>query len=193
MTLALLVAILTALLLLFSMIPYSVSIESHGGVTRVRWAIAGLRLPARGSSPNPKGSSVRSPKTPRPKRRGKRSLPLRKLRALLFSRDFVPSLIRLARRVLRQLRPRRLRVRSRFGLGDPFDTARIWGILSPLLLSLSSLEAEEIWLEPDFSERSFRLDLSTEVRVIPLILMVLVFSYFLTPAPWRAVIRFARA
>jgi hypothetical protein len=186
---------LAVTLLILLMIPYSACVEHKAGATTVALSIAGLRLPKSRISPGATGG--RSPKpgpnlrpSPREVRRGP---PMRKVQALLFSKGFLPSIARLARRLARVLAPRHLRVYLRFGLDDPFDTGRLWGALAPLFLSLSTIGADELRFEPDFLERSFRLDLSAEVRVVPGVLILLVLGYFLTRAPWRAMRRFAQA
>ena len=117
----------------------------------------------------------------------------RKLRALLCSPDFVKSLARLGRRLILHLRPRRLRLRLRLGLGNPADTGRVWGALCPLVLCLSRLDAEELRVEPDFLRRVFDLEARAVVRVVPGVVLALVAGYLLTPAPWRAFVRYVRA
>jgi hypothetical protein len=95
--------------------------------------------------------------------------------------------------LLTQLRPRQLQLCLRLGLGDPADTGRALGALSPLLLALVQIDAAEVRFEPDFLRRVFELRASTVIRVVPGVLLGLVFGYLLTPPPWRALVRYARA
>jgi hypothetical protein len=147
----------------------------------------------RARSPNP---SRRKPKVTAPSKKprsARRAPSWRRLRALFKSPDFLPSLGRFAARVVRHGRPRGLRLHLRIGLGDPADTGRLWGALAPLLLALSELEFEELRVEPDFLRRSFELDAHAVLRVVPAVLLAFLVGYWFTPAPWRALLRFARA
>jgi len=94
--------------------------------------------------------------------------------------------------LLRQLKPRRLRLELRAGLGDPADTGRLWGMLVPLLLLLTSEHADSVRIEPDFSKRCFELDGHATVRVVPGFLLLVLLSYFFTRAPWRALTQYLR-
>jgi hypothetical protein len=117
----------------------------------------------------------------------------RRQRALLFSRDFLPSLGRLARRLLRQLKPRNVRLRLEAGLGDPADTGRLWALLAPFFALLWALDAASIELEPAFSRRCLKLDCRATIRVVPGLLLAVLLGYGFTPPPWRALTQYLRA
>lgn len=186
MTLALVAAVVVSALLFA---PFSVEFTLERGARR-RWDAtprwAGLGLPRSSRARPAARARVRS------RRRGAAGS-FRKLRALVASPDFLASLARLGRRVLRELRPRHLQLRLKLGLGDPADTGRAWGALTPLWLALTRVEADELRLEPDFLRRSFDLEARGVVRVVPGVLVALVVGYLLTPPPWRALCRYVRA
>jgi hypothetical protein len=180
-------------LVLLLCVPLSVEFSLETGwqlQVRPRWGT--FRMPTSSRRGSQDERARERPKTrPRGKRRASPSF--RKLRVLIRSPDFLASLARLGRRLLGHLRPRELRLRLKLGLGDPADTGRAWGALAPLFLALSRLEAEEIRIEPDFLRRSFDLEARAVVRVVPGVLLLLLVGYLLTTAPWRALLRYARA
>jgi hypothetical protein len=173
-------------------VPFSLQVSLGKGwrfEASPRWGP--FRLLSDAPSPPPRAVVRKPPKRDQP--RGRRSRGFRKLRALLLSPDFLPSLGRLGRRLVAHARPRHLRLRLKLGLGDPADTGRVWGALTPLFLSLLRLEADELRFEPDFIHRSFDVEGRAVVRVVPGVVLSLLVGYLLTPAPWRALVRYARA
>ncbi|HEY3496057.1 MAG TPA: DUF2953 domain-containing protein [Polyangiaceae bacterium] len=184
-TLAVLAVLLAPLCL-----PFWVELSLEEGwrfQTRVHWPARSAPAFAPGAATNKPG-----PKPRRGRKAGSRPAP-RKIRALLRSPDFLSSLVRLARRLVVHLRPRQLRLRLRFGLGDPADTGRACGALAPLFLVLSRLDVDELRFQPDFAHRAFDLQGRAIIRVVPGVLLALIAGYFLTRAPWRALASFARA
>ena len=63
----------------------------------------------------------------------------------------------------------------------------------PLFALLYASNAELIQLEPDFARQSLRLDGHATIRVVPGLLLLLLFGYCLTPPPWRALSQYLRA
>jgi len=184
------VLVLLAVVVAVLLVPVSVDLSIHREDRLVvsaapRWGPFGPAISAEGSPRVARAAPSRS-------RRPPHATNARQLRALLFSPDFLPSLLRLARRLLRQLKPQRLQLRLKAGLGDPADTGRLWGALVPLALLLTSVGAESIWVEPDFSRRCFELDGHATVRVIPGVLLLVLLGYLFTPAPWRALTQYLR-
>lgn len=154
-----------------------------------RWG--GFGIPSPGKPPSHK--TRRAPRTGRTARARPAPNQLRRLRALLFSRDFLSSLARLFRRLLRQVQPRGVTLRLRAGLGDPADTGRLWGKLMPLFALLWALDAESITLEPDFSRPCLTFDGHATIRVVPGLLLAVLLGYCFTPPPWRALSQYLRA
>lgn len=154
-----------------------------------RWGA--LRIPSSGKAASQDARAA--PRTARAARGRRPRKQRRKLRALLFSRDFLPSLVRLFRRLLRQLRPRSVRLELRAGLDNPADTGWLWGKLMPLVALLWALDAESITLEPDFSKPCLTLNGHASIRVVPGLLLATLIGYCFTPPPWRALSRYLRA
>jgi hypothetical protein len=117
----------------------------------------------------------------------------RKVRALLTSEEFLASLGRWLRRLVRQLGPTDVRMHLRLGTGDPGETGMLWAALAPLFALLGQATPVELELEPDFLDRAFALEARGRLRIVPLVLLVTALGYFLTPAPWRAVRHYRRA
>lgn len=154
-----------------------------------RWG--GLGIPRSGKAPSQR--SRPAPSTTRNARARPAPNQLRRLRAVLFSRDFLPSLARLFRRLRRHVEPRGVTLRLCAGLGDPADTGRLWVKLMPLFALLWALEAESITLEPDFSRPCLTFDAHATIRIVPGLLLAVLIGYCFTPPPWRALARYLRA
>lgn len=184
----------SCLLLLGSLVPFSVELwvrtaEGVGGAARIRWGgIALGRVPLRAPS-----ARVAPAEHAKKLRREKAPPSWDKTRALVFSEDFAGSLVRWFRRLLRQLRPRDVRVSLRLGLGDPGDTGQLWGALAALFSVMRDETSAEINAVPDFLEAAFDLDLHATIRIVPLFFFATLCGYFFTRAPWRAVLSYARA
>ena len=184
------VLVLLALVAAVLLVPVSVDLSIRRDDRLVvsaspRWGPFSLPSSGEDSSPAARPAAKRRPSSrPTPN--------ARKVRALLFTPDFLPSLVRLVRRLLRQLKPRKLRLELRAGLGDPADTGRLWGMLVPLLLLLARENADSVRIEPEFSRRCFELDGHATVRVIPALLLLVLLGYFFTRAPWRALTQYLR-
>ncbi len=187
---ALLVLLVVTTALLF--VPITVEVAIHRDQelemsAAMRWGK--LAIP---SSPRRSGGGAGKPAR-KPVRATASRLRWRRLRALLFSRDFLPSLNRLARRLLGQMKPRNVRLRLEAGLGDPADTGRLWGLLAPFIAQLWAFDTQSIELEPAFSRRCLRLDCHATIRVVPGLLLAVLLGYGFTPPPWRALARYLRA
>lgn len=188
------------LLLLVLLVPVSVeilvrtqggltveAIPSWGGLSRGAFRSSFGRMKSRPDErrARKKRASVRS------RRQNQGSF--RKLRALLKSEDFLASLGRWMRRLLRIVRPRDVRVHLRFGTGDPCDTGQVCGVLSSFFVLLRDNSPADIVLEPDFGDQVFDLNARAKVRFAPLVLLLVSLGYFVTPSAWRAAGNYLRA
>lgn len=138
---------------------------------------------------------ARTPRrTGRHRRAAVRRLPsLSQIGAVLGSDDFLRSLVGVGRRLLRALAPKDLRLWVRFGLGDPAATAWLWSACSLARASGHFGAGSRIEVDADFGEAGLEIDGGGTVRIVPLAILAIVLAYLLTPAPWRAFLRFARA
>jgi len=164
--------------------PWVTAQPRWGGLSLGTWA------PRESSARSAKGKPAR---TREPRARGGGSVSLRKLQALLSSEDFLASLGRWLRQILRLLAPSDVRLRLRFGAGDPDQTGRIVGAFAPLFALLTREASADLDVLPDFVDRTFELDAHASFRVVPLVLLATTLGYLSAPAFWRAVGRYARA
>lgn len=190
-----------ATLLLLGCVPVTLEVFVRTGATtpiavRPRWGALSRRGDSR---PPARGSNDRAMKGRQKRQRhtgslgGPNKVSLGRLRALLLSEDFLLSLLRWLRRIIAILAPSEVRLRLRVGTGDPYETGRLCGALSPCWVYLTDTTSADLELMPDFVDRTFELDAHALVRFVPLVLLGTTLSYFFTPPPWRALHRFARA
>ena len=191
---------LLLLLFLLLWVPVTVELSIRDVRARRLWVVSWWG-PIRVGASSPSSSLAKEPDGVRPtptegqsrSRKKEKRISSRRFRAALVSRELWRSLARLGRRLLATLRPRNVQLRLRFGLGDPAETGKLWGALSPLIVALTLLGAEQMELEPDFGQSSFELSGRATLRVVPAVVLGIALGYLFTPAPWRALGRFVRA
>lgn len=197
-------ALALALAAMLAFVPWTLALTFHRDgaarmTARVSWG--GLRLTDTGHASSGQagtdgGDHGEGTSEPARRRRRTRSAArprARRVLALVRSDDFVGSLTRLVRRLLRHLRPRDTTLSIRFGLGDPASTGRLFGALSPLIAVLAVLDGNRVVLVPDFTRQRFQLEGQTRVRLVPGVVVLLLLGYVFSVPPWRALVRFARA
>lgn len=146
----------------------------QGGVM-VRWMFGLLRWRVEW----PRG---RAPATPAGRRERRRD----GMAAALREPAFRQRAIRFARDLLDAVQVQDLRLRLRFGLGDPADMARLWALALPLQGMLRRLPGAHVSIEPDFTEAALDFDGGGRLRMVPLRVALLAVAFALAPSARRA-------
>ncbi len=191
MSVVLLVAGLLGLVLLLLAVPVDLDfrlegIEPFTGQVKVRWlfGLVRIRIPvprAGRRTPRPEAEKKAARKRARPRARGRH----RHFLAALGQAAFRRRIYRLARDLARAVRPRRLRLLVRLGLGDPADTGRLWAVVGPLN-AVAQLRNAELRIEPEFLEPVLEFRADGRVLVVPLRFLFLAVAFALSPPTIRA-------
>jgi hypothetical protein len=118
------------------------------------------------------------------------------LRALIdaWNADLQARAMLLLRRLSRALRVRELRVHARFGLSDPAETGRAWGVVAPLLAQAArSWPTVDLRVEPDFLEVGFAGEARGTLRVWPLRVLPPLVAFGASAPVRRALLRLRAA
>lgn len=107
------------------------------------------------------------------------------LLAFLGSEGVVPGVIRWVLDNIRAADVRVPRLYCRFGLDDPADTGRCFGMLSPLIIFLRQQVFSAARIEPDFHGAAFELKACMRVRIIPLRHLWLLLRFIFSAVMWR--------
>lgn len=105
--------------------------------------------------------------------------------AALRTPGFVARCARLVRELGRPLWPRRAVIRARIGLGDPYETGMLAGVLAAGA-GVPRPDALDLEITPDFSEAilAVRAQLSWSLR--PVRVLWPIATFVLAPVVWRA-------
>lgn len=166
------VAALLGLVLLLLAVPLDVraNIVSEAALSwsvQIRWLFGLLRL-ERGSAsrrPAERKPAERAAVEPEPAgaRRRRRGVPRFVTDTAVWRRA-----LRLLRASLRGLTLRRVDAQLRFGLEDPADTGRLYGMLVPGLMLLDSRMPGRVAVAPDFEHAGLAGRAAGELRIVPL-------------------------
>ena len=99
--------------------------------------------------------------------------------------DFRRRIYRFVKDLWLAVHKENVRLRVRLGLGDPADTGQLWGIVGPLSGILAGVREASITIEPVFVDRTFELDSSGAIRLVPLRIIALSVALILSPPVWR--------
>jgi hypothetical protein len=143
---------------------------------RVRWLIFAWETGGADRAGKP-GSPDRARQPPARRRGG--------ALAALRTPGFPRRCIRLIRELRHALRPRRVVVRARVGLDDPFETGMLAGAAAAGAV-LRTPGAFDVEITPDFSDTALagRADLSWSLR--PAAVLWPIVSFLAAPVVWRA-------
>ena len=102
------------------------------------------------------------------------------LKQIIYSLDVLPGiLLRALRRTMRRIRIKPLKIHILIALGDPADTALLYGNLSgvlnatlPMLHRAVRIEDQDIQLFPDFSREGMDCIADVGIRIRPLDILV---------------------
>lgn len=154
------------------------------GDMRVAWLFGLLHFPVRfdgkASEPSKKAS------TRRPFRHKRKGSGLR----LVRSGEFWFWLRALLRRLLGQIHIYSLYLRLRLGLGDPADTGKLWALMGPVAVLVSSIPFANVHIEPNFMDAELLMESDGEIRIYPLQLIAIMIMILLSPSTWRLVRRY---
>ena len=170
---------------LFTVLILSVPVEMAfdtgrpGAKARIGWAFGLLWK-------NVGGKRKKKPAKPRVK---KRKAGARAFLPLLTTRGVASGLLKLARRIIRGVRIRRLNARLRMGLDDPADTGMLYSVIWPVLIPLSYAGQSNVRLDLCFDEEVLDFTGRGHVRIIPAQMIWAVLLFGLSPAGLRVVRR----
>jgi len=88
--------------------------------------------------------------------------------AVIRTSGFLRHSLRFARRMLRSIRVRELNLGLQVGLGDPAETGRLRGLMSPVVACVDAIPSVQMNVEPDFYQETFRGYCNGSVRIYPI-------------------------
>ncbi len=88
--------------------------------------------------------------------------------AAIRTRGFPLHSLRFARRMLWAIRVRELNLGLQVGLGDPAETGRLLGLMSPVAACVDAVPRFHLSVEPDFNQETFRGYCNGSVRIYPI-------------------------
>ena len=162
---------LAGLLVLLLSVPIDLSFsmerdERFRSRMRIGW-LFGLVGKDLGGGENGKESKEEEEEKPKKRgRRGKRSP--RTFLAAIRTRGFPRHSLRFAGRMLRAIRVRELNLGLQIGLGDPAETGRLLGLLSPVAACVGAIPGVHVSVEPDFYQETFRGYCNGSARIYPI-------------------------
>ena len=118
-------------------------------------------------------------------RRGKRSP--RTFLAAIRTRGFPRHSLRFAGRMLRAIRVRELNLGLQIGLGDPAETGRLLGLLSPVAACVGAIPGVHVSVEPDFYQETFRGYCNGSARIYPIRMVPPIVLFALSLTSFRGV------
>lgn len=177
--------LLLAALLVFLLMPLSVrfSYEDKQFYIRFRYASWKTTLfPSQKGDGEEEEQVVEKPKKEKKAKPQKETQPKAKpnLQQITYSLDVLPGvLLRALRRTMRRVRVKPLKVHILIALGDPADTALLYGRLSgvlnatlPLLHRAVRIEDQDIQLFPDFTREEMDCIADVGIRIRPFDILV---------------------
>ncbi len=109
------------------------------------------------------------------------------LRALWRS-GLVPRGVSLLRRLRRAVSIRELRVRAAVNAGDPSETGMAFALIGPAVGLLAAVPRTDIYVVPDYGDEvGMRGEVRGWVRVVPIVGLLPILAFALSPATWRGV------
>jgi hypothetical protein len=121
------------------------------------------------------------------RRRKKRGKP-KHVAAMLRSKGFLQSVVRLIHRLIRAIRFRDLALWLRAGFEDPANTGVLCGFLLPVGGFFQALRPSSVDVAPDFSQETFEFAFAGQVRITPVRLLWPVVIFGLSPSTLRGLI-----
>jgi hypothetical protein len=168
-------------LLLFTPLHFDIAFESRTGGRRqffFRW-LFGLVRAELGAERAPSGAPPE--RTRKPRKRRKRGRRRAHVLAMLQSRGFVSSVLRLLIRLARAFRFHRLFARLRAGCDDPADTGLLCAWILPPAAWIETQRPGTIEVIPDFTGEALDVALEAEISVTPARLLAPVVLFGLSP------------
>ena len=156
---------------------FSVEYPGDGGALVITWLWGLARFRPGSGSPGKKEKR----KEKKADRKGKKRI--KDPRALLAPK-VRRAAFRVLPRLLRRIEVRRLRLHLSFGLGDPADTAFLFGALLPLTIGFESLPLGELRIDPRFDEEVIKIEGEGAVQVIPIMVVGTALGTFFRRDGW---------
>ena len=127
---------------------------------------------------------LKSNKKKSSKRRGRRIKPTL---AVFESEGFGQRLLRFVKELFSCINISQTYARVWFGLHDPADTGRLYGILSPLIVSCFVFPKVDLKISPQFDEPMFETRFHTRVDLVPIKLLWVVLRFVVSKESLRAI------
>lgn len=186
-------AIVLALIITLLAIPFEITFkirrekEFQSDVV-VCWLFGVVRFSVPGQSRQK--ADKKPTKTQKQKKANKKSANGKAFKDLLWNARFRYRAIKFVKDVFKSIHIAAFYMHIRLGLDDPADTGRLWALLGPLAVFLSSLSNARVLLEPDFQAEAVYLGGKGRVRMVPLRVLYTVFAFVFSPitisAMWKA-------
>lgn len=157
--------------------------------TKVIWMFGLIRFSVKTPSARPfvkePAKKKRKKKTSTSERRSKRSG--RIFFAVLRSEGFLGRVLGLLYDVLNVAKIKKLKLHCFFGLNDPADTGKAYGMFSPVFSVFYAIPKLDFDVVPLFDGEAFRSDLEARIRVVPINYVRAVLGFVFSPEMFRAI------
>ena len=176
---------LLTILLVFLLIPVSVRVSYEDQQFRIWFRYASWNttlFPSEKQEKKKEKQAIKKPKKEKVEKHKKEPQPKAKpnFQQIIYSLDVLPGvLIRALRRTARRIRITPLKVHILIALGDPADTALLYGKLSgvlnaslPMLHRVMRIEEQDIQLFPDFTREEMDYIADVGIRIRPFDILI---------------------
>ena len=102
------------------------------------------------------------------RKRTKSNASLKPFIAMIKSEGFLKRVFKLLRDILTVAEIRQLQARLGFGLGDPADTGRCYGLMSPMFAFMFALPRVSFTVTPLFDHLALEAEINASLRVVPI-------------------------
>jgi len=121
------------------------------------------------------------------KKRNQRAFKPAIVLAVVGSRGFIRRVTLLIREIITVVEFKRMYCHFSFGLDDPADTGRIYGLLSPAIAFLHLVPRVRFSFNPLFDRVALETEINADVRIVPMKFVLAIFSFLFSIELFRAV------
>jgi len=113
--------------------------------------------------------------------------------AIIRSNGFLKQSLKLLRDVLTVAEIKQLQAQLGFGLGDPADTGRFYGLMSSLFAFLYAIPRVNFAVTPLFDRSSFEAEIAAGLKIVPIRFFQAILRFVFSKACFRAFIAATKA
>lgn len=118
---------------------------------------------------------------------GKQKKQLRVLLAVMTSEGFLRRILRLLYKILTAVKIRQLQARLYFGLDDPADTGRLFGLMVPVISNIYAIPRLDFVATPLFDRVGVEANIYTSIVVVPINYIRPVVTFIFSKETLRAI------